>query len=108
MIKSSTWYHGSPVEFDKFELHRRTNSRLGTGGSVYLTSAFNLASAFSKRMGSKDSTGFVYEVEIPDDHTGRLHNMQMLTDDLQPDEGYECVEIFKMSELKIVKRHDIK
>ena len=100
------WYHGSPSDFDEFKLNQKTNSRLGMGKSVYLTKEFKLAKAFAKRMGSTE-IGFVYEVEIKKNHTGRLHYMQMLDDSMQPKDGYECVEITKVKELRIIKKLDV-
>lgn len=101
------WYHGSPSDFNEFKLNQKTNSRLGMGKSVYLTKEFKLAKAFAKRMGSNDASGFVYEVEIKKKHTGRLHFMQMLDDSMQPRDGYECIEITKTKELKIIKKIDV-
>lgn len=100
------WYHGSPSDFDQFKLNQKTNSRLGAGKSVYLTKEFKLAKAFAKRMGSTE-TGFVYEVELKTNHTGRLHFMQMLDDASQPRDGYECIEITKVKELKIINKTKI-
>ena len=62
----STYYHGSPVIFDKFNLDslgEGSGCKFGVG--VYLTESFETAAHYSEpRYGSADHH-YVYTVEVP-------------------------------------------
>lgn len=67
MMEKNTYYHGSSVIFDSFNLDSLAESSgCKFGAGVYLTEAFETAAHYSEpRNGSADHN-YVYTVEVPD------------------------------------------
>ena len=62
-----TYYHGSPVIFDKFNLDslgEGSGCKFGVG--VYLTEAFDTAAHYSEPRKGTAEHHYVYTVEVPE------------------------------------------
>ena len=101
-----TWYHGSPIKFDKFEFDHPTSSRLGDGKSIHLTKCFNLARSYAKS--KKNINGFVYIVKVDKQHTGRYWKM-FTVDTYFTDKSdfIECLQIYNTGEIEIIECKEV-
>lgn len=96
---SKIYYHGSPVKFTKFKFNTVPNSRLGDGTILYLAKDEKIAKAFAFGRLNLEK-GYLYTVEVSDNHSGEEDNILRLDDDGL----YEILKIYNLNDVKIVKR----
>jgi hypothetical protein len=100
-------YHGSPRDFDDFEIGHESSSRLGGQGGLHFTTEKYIAKLFAKDRFGEDNNGWIYEVELCDDSSHQWYRFKSIEELDYNDLPDNAIRVFNFEYEKVITEFSI-